>query len=342
MKNFSPSRTVSEAPQITLVLAALKIVLSKRWIELQPRCARFADRVLVWSSALTVRSSWRNLHIASLVLSAPIVFASEPKQIPLWPMGAPGSEGKTGAEVVRVTQSGEHVASNIHNPSLTPYLPSKEKATGAAVIVIPGGGHRELWVEHEGYNVARWLSEHGIAAFVLKHRLARETNSTYKIEVHSFADTQRAIRLVRSRAVEWGVNPARVGVLGFSAGGELAALAAMRFDNGNEGAIDPVERQNSKPNFQALIYPGASGKIEPTTNSPPAFLACGFTDRPDISEGMANVYLKFKKVKVPAELHIYSGAGHGFGLRAGNQKPVGTWIARFEEWLGDTGFLKKL
>src|SRR6266446_1738908 len=265
------------------------------------------------------------LLTALVLLLAAAAFAGVPNAIPLWPDGAPGSEGKTAKEVVEV-KIGERNVQGIHNPSLTPYLPSKDKATGAAVIVIPGGGHRFLAIDHEGYNVAQWLSERGIAAFVLKYRLARETNSTYQVEVHALADTQRAIRLVRSRAQEWGVNPARVGVMGFSAGGELAALAAMRFDEGKAAASDPVERQGSKPDFQALIYPGNSKIIAPTKASPPAFLACAYDDRLDISEGLANVHLKFKQAGVPAELHIYSTGGHGFGVRASNRKPVGEWI----------------
>jgi endo-1,4-beta-xylanase len=277
----------------------------------------------------------------TLLLSAFVSSAAEPKEIPLWPNGAPGSEGKTAPEIVRVTDSGEHVVSSVHHPSLTPYLPAAGKANGAVVIVIPGGGHRELWMDHEGYNVAKWLAERGVTAFVLKHRLARETNSTYQVDVHGLADTQRAIRLVRARAAEWSVNPARIGVLGFSAGGELAALASMKFDAGQADATDPVERAGSRPDFQALIYPGSSRRVEPAKDSPPAFLACAYNDRPDIAEGLANAYLKFKKVGVPAELHIFSTGGHGFGLRAKNTKPVGAWIARFEDWLGDNGFLKQ-
>jgi len=196
-------------------------------------------------------------------------------------------------------------------------------------------------MDHEGHNAAQWLSERGVAAFVLKYRLARETNSTYKVDVHALADTQRAIRLVRNRAQQWGVNPARVGVLGFSAGGELAFLASMRFDNGIEDATDAVDRQRSKPDFQALIYPGSSRRIEPAKDSPPVFLACAYNDRPDISEGLANIYLKFKQAGVPAELHIYSTGGHGFGLRASNRAAVAGWITRFHEWLGDRGFLQK-
>jgi acetyl esterase/lipase len=273
------------------------------------------------------------------LFSATLVGAEDPKEIPLWPNGAPGSEGKTAKEIVQRSSSGERSVYSVHNPSITPYLPTKEKNTGAAVLVIPGGGHRVLAIEHEGYNVAQWLSEHGIAAFVLKYRLARETNSTYKIEVEALGDTQRAIRLIRSRSQEWGVDPNRLGVMGFSAGGELAAFASMRFDKGVESSNDSIERQSSKPDFQALIYPGTSRKIEPTKDSPPAFLACAYNDRPDISEGLAEVYLRFKKVSVPAELHIYSTGGHGFGVRASNKKPVGSWLTRFDEWLGDSGFL---
>jgi endo-1,4-beta-xylanase len=255
----------------------------------------------------------------------------------LWPDGAPGSEGKAGEEKIRIADNGERVISNIHKPSLTPYLPAAEKSTGCAVIVAPGGGHRELWSDHEGHNVARWLGDHGIAAFVLKYRLARETNSTYTIDDHALADMQRAIRLVRSRASGWGVSTNRIGVMGFSAGGELAFLAAQRFDFGVPEAAEPVARQSSRPDFQALIYPGRSERIAPATNSPPVFLVCGYNDRSDISEGLAGAYLRFKQLKVPAELHVYSGTGHGFGLRPGDTKPSGKWIERFEEWLGNSG-----
>jgi acetyl esterase/lipase len=286
--------------------------------------------------------SLSRLLLASFLLPAALFAADRPAEIPLWLNGAPGSEGKTAKEIVVRNANDEESVSSVHNPSLTPYLPPKDKAIGAAMLVIPGGGHRNLAITHEGYNVAQWLSERGIAAFVLKHRLARETNSTYKIEVESFADTQRAMRLIRSRAEEWNIDPKRLGAIGFSAGGELVNLACARFDNAKSDASDPVDRQNSKPDFQALIYPGRSGDIQPTKDSPPVFLACSYTDRKDISEGLAEVYLRFKKVGVPAELHIYSSGGHGFGLRANNRRPVGAWATRFEEWMADSGFLKSL
>ena len=196
-------------------------------------------------------------------------------------------------------------------------------------------------MDHEGYNVAPWLAERGIAAIILKYRLAREEGSTYSIEGHSLADAQRAIRLVRSRANEWHIDPARIGIMGFSAGGEVAALASRKFDEGSPAAPDPIDRVGSKPAFQALIYPGNSKSIAPDKDSPPAFLACGFDDRPDISEGLANVYLAFKRAGVPAELHIYSHTGHGFGFRPNNLSPAGAWLTRFQEWMAQSGFLRR-
>src|SRR5258707_7673468 len=135
-----------------------------------------------------------------LLASSLLALAAEPQVILLWPNGAPGSEGQTAPESVRTNPSGEHSVATIHKPSITAYLPEKGKATGAAVVIAPGGGHSSLAIDHEGYNVAKWLSEHGVAAFILKYRLAREKGSSYSIETHAFADTRRAIRLVRSRA----------------------------------------------------------------------------------------------------------------------------------------------
>ena len=270
-----------------------------------------------------------------------LVAASTPPEIALWPNGAPGSEGKPTKEDVTTSASGELRVAGIHNPSITPYLPTKETATGLAILVIPGGGHRMLAITHEGYNVAEWFQAHGIAAFVLKHRLAREPNSTYKIEVESLADTKRAMRLIRSRAKEWNIDPARVGAIGFSAGGELVWLASSRGDAGDAAASDPIERQSARPDFEAMISPGRSGDIQPAAGAPPAFLAAAYDDRQDLSEGLAEAYLRFKRAGVPAELHIYSTGGHGFGMRSTNKRPVGQWIVRFEEWLRESGFLRQ-
>ena len=278
--------------------------------------------------------------LALLVLAASACFAADaPKEIPLWANGAPGSEGKTAPEKVVTGGNGERQVSSIHHPSITPFLPAKETANGAAVLVIPGGGHRVLCVDHEGKNVARFLVSRGIAAFVLKHRLAREEGSTYTIAEHAFADTERAMRIIRSRAAEWGVDPARLGAIGFSAGGELVALIAMNSGDGQADSTDLIDCGNARPAFQALIYPGRSGDVVPAKDAPPAFLACGEKDRQDISEGLPEMYLRFKRAGASAELHVFAGVGHGFGLRDGMRGPIAAWPERFAEWLGSQNLL---
>ena len=195
----------------------------------------------------------------------------------------------------------------------------------------------------EGDNVGKWLAAHGIAGFALKYRPARESDSSYKVEVHALRDTQRAIRLVRSRAQEWGLTPGHIGVMGSSAGGQLAALAATRYDTGSTNSTaDAIDRVSCKPDFRALLYPAIPRNLKFSEEAtPPAFLVCGAEDRPNISEGLPNLYLELKKAGVKTELHVYSGTGHGFGLRESNTAPVGFWPARFEEWLGHSGFLKQ-
>ncbi len=265
---------------------------------------------------------------------------SLPDAIPLWSGAAPGSEGKSEKGEIVDRSGGKFNVSNVHIPSITPFLPPGDKATGAAVVIAPGGGHRVLCLGHEGFSLGEWMADHGIAAFVLKYRLAEEEGSTYSVDGHALVDTQRAIRLVRSRAEEWGIDPSRVGVMGFSAGGELAALAGMRHDAGETDAADPIARQGCRPDFEALIYPGRSARYTVDKNSPPVFIACGYDDRQDISEGMAELYLKYKKAGVQAALFIYSGTGHGFGYRADNKSSAGAWPWRFREWLADSGFLQ--
>lgn len=287
---------------------------------------------------MKILSKYFSLLVACVVLSS-MMLPQGSTQILLWPNGAPGSEGKSGPEKVRIAEGGDHVISNIHQPSITPYLPSANNATGAAVIIAPGGGHSELWIDHEGYHIAQWLQEHGVAAFVLKYRLAREANSTYKVDIHALGDMQRAIRLVKSRGKEWHIDTTKVGVMGFSAGGEVAALAAMRFDKPVFNSGDEIDRASCRPAFQALIYPGNSKSFEVSKNSPPVFIACGYHDRPDISEGMASLYLQYKKLNIPADLHIYSNVGHGFGLRDTNTGEVTHWPEAFRSWLADNGFL---
>jgi len=249
-----------------------------------------------------------SLSLAALAcLSSTLCFAEHPTQIPLWANGAPGSaERKTEAEKEDVGP-GKCNVTNIHNPSITPYLVAKKasslsNAPTAAILICPGGGHRMLCLGHEGYDLGQWFAEHGIAAFVLKNRLAKEAGSTYTVDEHAMADTRRALRAIRSKAKEWNIDASKLGVLGFSAGGELAALAAMESDIGKSDAADPVERMGCRPDFQVLNYPGSSSRFTVRKGMPPVFIALGAKDRGDISKGMAELYLKYKAAEVPAEL----------------------------------------
>jgi acetyl esterase/lipase len=278
---------------------------------------------------------------ALLFLCGLAAAGAEPEFVLLWPGGAPGSPAGAWEPAVRVTPQGERVVSGVHKPAVTVYLPEKGAATGTAVVIAPGGGHRELWSDHEGHNVARWLAARGVAGLVLHYRLAREKDSAYKIEEHSLADTQRAIRLARARAGEWGIRKDRVGVMGFSAGGELAALAAVRMAPGNEQAVDAVEKESGRPDFQALIYPAIPREMPLEKSTPAAFLACGENDRQNISQGLPELYIAMKKAGASAELHVYAGVGHGFGLRPAMKGPVAGWVERFHEWLRARGMLER-
>ncbi len=266
---------------------------------------------------------------------------TEPAEILLWPNGAPGSEGKTGDETLKITPEGDHVVSHVNKPAIIPYLAAKIKNTGVAIIMAPGGGHAELWISHEGYTPAKWFADHGINVFVLKYRLANEKNSTYTVDRDELNDMQRAIRLVRSRAVEWQIDTSKIGVMGFSAGGELSALAAMRFSSPDPNATDAIDRLNDRPDFQALIYPGNIPRLQVSKKSPPVFIAAGFKDRPDISEGAAQLYLKYKQAGIPAELHIYANVGHGFGMRSTDRGDYTEWPRQVQLWLTDMGFVNK-
>ncbi|MFO0923756.1 MAG: alpha/beta hydrolase [Pirellulales bacterium] len=278
------------------------------------------------------------LALAAVCMFSNSAQAGEPPAgIPLWEQGAPGFEARAKEKEVVDEGPGKCNVANIHNPSITPYLPKDRNSKGlTAVLIAPGGGHRMLCMGHEGYGLGEWFADHGIAAFVLKYRLAREQGSVYTVDDHAMADTRRALRLIRDRSEEWGIHPDRIGVLGFSAGGELAALAAMDWDLGNLAANDRVEKQSCRPAFQALIYPGSSKRFAVTDKVPPAFIALGYKDRDDISIGMAELYLKYKAKGVPAELHIYSNAGHGFGYREGTKAAYGEWPTRLREWLIDS------
>jgi acetyl esterase/lipase len=283
------------------------------------------------------------LTVCSLLITAVSVVGAEPPEIPLWAHGAPGSEGLTLKEAVENVgkERSERRITNVTNPTISVYVPEKNKATGAAIIVAPGGGHRHITYDNEGHFVAQWLQSIGVTGVVLKYRLARSEGNPFQVEDHVLKDAQRAIRMVRARAKEWSVDPSRVGILGFSAGGELAALAATRYDSGIEGADDPIEREKSRPDFQVLLYPGIPKDARVNKDMPPTFLCAAHDDRPNISEGLAEYYLAVKRSGVPVELHLYTGGGHGFGMRNRPQFAISTWPARLQDWLNTRGLLAR-
>ena len=265
------------------------------------------------------------MSIERLILSAALALAcvvpacaAEPAKpappvVKLWPDGAPGSEQRRN-EPERLVDGA--YPTNVHDPSLTVLRADPRHANGAAIVIAPGGGHYLLVMENEGLLPARMLNRIGVTAFVLKYRLAHGPDSAgYSVARDGAADLRRAVRWVRAHAAEYGVDPQRVGVMGFSAGGELVSLVADNPEPPQRGKTDALDRHGARPDFQVLVYPGKSHLIQPVAGSPPAFLAAGFDDRPDISSGLAEAYLRFRKAGVQAELHMYANVGHGFGVR---------------------------
>jgi acetyl esterase/lipase len=280
----------------------------------------------------------RRQWILTLFVAATAVAAERGEEIRLWPNGAPGSEGETAAEVFKGDARLPSNFTVVHYPSIYVFLPPKDKASGMAVVVAPGGGHSQLVIDKEGWEIADLLNRNGIAAFVLKYRLARAPGSHYTVEGNALPDAARAMRTVRSRAAEWGVDPARIGVMGFSAGGEVAALMETRFDAGNANAADPIDRASSRPDFAVVVYPGyRPGTITVPKDAPPTFLVCADDDRSHVVTTV-NLYLDLEKQQVPAEMHIYGSGGHGFGLRS--KLPVGNWPDRLLDWMRDRKLLQ--
>lgn len=297
-----------------------------------------------------LKSTLRVLVAVSLLLAAvlplPAQAASgEPEVLPLYAGAVPGATGEEAED----------------RPTLTAHLPAADKATGAAVVIFPGGGYGHLATEKEGAVPARWLNSLGVAAFVVKYRLGPKYHHPVMLW-----DAQRAIRTVRARAGKWRVDPARIGVLGFSAGGHLASTAATHFDGGRPGAADPVEAVGSRPDFAILVYPVItmqephthrrsrenllgpdpgpelvrllSNETQVTAETPPTFLV---TTTDDASVPVENSLLFFQALRaagVPAEMHIYRTGRHGFGLAPDNPS-LASWLELCAAWMRDGGWL---
>ncbi|MDB5011863.1 MAG: 1,4-beta-xylanase [Daejeonella sp.] len=263
---------------------------------------------------------------------------SKPLVVNLWEKGAPGFENRKNEP----EEAKDYWVKNIHNPSIAVYFPSKEKANGSAVIICPGGGHRILVYNAEGTEAAEYLNNIGVTAIVLKYRLAREENSPYKLGIHPQQDAYRAIRLVRSRAKEWGIDTNRVGMLGFSAGGEVVASVAYGSGKGDLNAKDPIDRLNGKPSFQMLVYPGPLGVPEVVpADAPPAFMLAANNDE-CCSLPVVSLLQKYRSAKVPIEVHIYAKGAHAFNM--GNRSEFSSlraWPQRMADWLLDMNYLAK-
>jgi acetyl esterase/lipase len=258
-----------------------------------------------------------------------------PQVIPLWPHGAPGFEARRDEP----EQARDWWVRHINNPSMTVYLPVKDKANGTAIVIAPGGGFRELVFNAEGKQPAEYLRNLGVAAFALKYPLPKEAGSPYTLE-HAREDAYRAIRLVRSRAREWGIDPDRVGLLGFSAGGELASMVAYAPGTGDPHAPDPIDRLGGRPSFQILIYPGGKAPDTIPRDAPPTFLLVANDDDYGCDKTTLELFEKLRAAGARVEAHFLAQGKHAFNMGDRSKlTSIKTWPQRMADWLGDSGYL---
>ncbi len=257
--------------------------------------------------------------------------------IHLWDKGQPGHEDRRDIP----EQHADWWWRSINNPSLTVYAPDAAHNSGTAVIVVPGGGHQNVVFGEEGVKPAQYLQGQGVTAFALKYVLAREDGSPYTIEGDAEADVARAVRYVRAHAAEYGINPDRIGVMGFSAGGELTSMLAFNGKDADPKAADPIDRVSSAPDFLIEIYPGPLG-IPPTIwkKPPPAFVLGTYEDKMAVADTDAIQRLYEAWPDVPFERHVMAFGAHGFNMGdRSDKKAVRGWPARLGDWLSDMGYL---
>jgi acetyl esterase/lipase len=296
--------------------------------------------------------------VAGLCLTAPAAGADKPLVVELWPGKVPDETGTVGAEKVvpspkldrtqvEVTES-TRMLTNVTRPTITIHRPAKEKDTGTAVIICPGGGYWNLYWELEGEEVAAWLNSIGVTGIILKYRVPRRPDEPKGEPARRpLQDAQRAVSLVRSRAREWGIDPGRIGMVGFSAGGHLAVATATSFEKRTYEPVDDSDKASCRPDFAIGVYSGylkAKDKDELAPGlrvpkgTPPIFLAHGGDDLISPPEHSVVMYLALKRAGVPAELHVYAGVAHDFGVRP-NDRPCSTWTRSCADWLRDQGVL---
>src|SRR6266513_587805 len=285
--------------------------------------------------------------------------AAEPLVVEIWPGQVPDESGDIGPERVRMSPALDRkqvevteptrMVTNVTKPTITVFRPAKEKETGTAILICPGGGYWNLYWQLEGEEVAEWLNSIGVTGIILKYRVPRRPGEPEKEPARRpLADAQRAVSLVRSRAGEWGIHPGRIGIVGFSAGGHLAIATATSYDKRTYEPIDDVDKISCRPDFAIPVYSGylkAKDKdelapgIQVPAGTPPVFLAHGGDDIISPPENRVLMYLALKKAGVPAELHVYAGAAHDFGVRKSDHS-CSTWTESCANWLRHQGFLK--
>jgi len=282
--------------------------------------------------------------------AASLCDAAAPQPIPLWPGAAPGEQGDIGQERDMTTPKDGKPAGkavirlgNVSKPSITVFRP-QGRNTGAAVVVCPGGGYNILAWDLEGTEVCKWLNSIGVTGVLLKYRVpARKNRPRHEAALQ---DAQRALSLVRHRAKQWGIQPDRIGILGFSAGGHLAVCASTHFDKRTYEPVDDADKESCRPDFALPIYPAylvqkdtteLAPEIRVTAQTPPTFLVMTEDDKIRV-ECPIFYYLALKNAGVPAEMHLYPVGGHGYGLRP-SEKLVTTWPKRAEEWMRSLGVL---
>jgi acetyl esterase/lipase len=294
--------------------------------------------------------------LCALCVLCGVTLAAEPLVLDVWPGKPPGLTGDIGPEKIQTPPGGRSVSektvmrlTNVSRPTLTVYRPAKDKDTGAAVLINPGGAYNILAWDLEGTEVAAWLNSIGVTGIVLKYRVPRPLDLPKGDEpVQPLMDAQRALSLVRSKAAEWGLDPQRIGALGFSAGGHLTAALATNFDKRAYEPLDDVDKVSCRPDFAVLVYPAylvdkanpsqLSPKIRVSAQTPPTFIVAAFDDKSYVVNS-PHMWLALKAAGVPAELHVYETGGHGFGLRP-SDKPSSTWPKRCAEWMQARGLLK--
>jgi len=298
----------------------------------------------------------------TLLFAAVTVASAQTTTVKVWPEGPPGAKPDPNYREETLMDQGKPRVARVTDPVLLVYLPAPEKANGSAVVICPGGGYIRLAIDHEGYDIANWLNEMGIAGIILKYRLPSDTIMENK-SVGPLQDAQEAVRIVRRRAQEWHINPNRIGIMGFSAGGHLAATASTHFD---DQVYKPADATSARPDFSILLYPVISmsppnvhmgsrnnllgptpnqalidhfsNELRVTSQTPPAFLVHSADDRAVPMGNSINYFEALLKNNVPAEMHVYQKGGHGYGLAKGRGTESG-WPDACRAWLKQMGLL---